>query len=327
MNMKLLQRLSSPILALAFFPLMAISAIAAAKQLASPTLLMTPPFVLLGVNLGAAIVTRPRFRADLWLLLFHLALLVLILLLVVARLTFFEAKTPIARGMAFDGYVERVAAGFFHGDRYRALKFENAGFTERSSQGAYAGSILNRIRWRNREAGGSSWHEAEIADDRPLILDGYRIYPTNAKGLAPVLVWEAADGATVTGTMQLPALAASEFQKGAQWQVEHGPVLWAWINVSPNDPATDRDDLGVRTLDHVLVIREGDARYELRPGQTASLPKGRLHYLRLESWISYHIIYDPTRPWVVATVMIAVFSLVAYYARRLGRSMASGALE
>lgn len=322
-----LQRLASPLLALAFFPLMAAAALAAAHQVAAPTWLALPPFVLLGINLGAAITIRPRFRADAWLLVFHLALLAVVLLLAVARLTYFEGQTPITRGTAFDGYVQRNSAGPLHGDRFRRLQFANAGFVERATDGPDAGGILNRVRWRDSSGEDAAWREAVIADDRPLVLDGYRIYPSGAKGLAPVLAWEPDAGELQVGTLQLPSSLGSDFQRGAEWRIDHGPELWAWINADPGFPKSDREDLGVRDLDHFLVVRHGEGRFALRPGDTAALAGGRLHYLRLESWLGYHVIYDPTRSWLAAAIVVAVVSLVGYYGRRLGRQAAAGSLE
>lgn len=312
-----MRRLSSPYLALLFFPLTALGSLAAANGLATPTALLALPFFVLAVNLGAAIAVNARFRTDGWLLLFHLALLALVLLLVLARLTHFEGKAPITRGGVFDGYIEFPSIGFLHGERYRRLLFSNAGFTERSENGPYGGGIVNRVRWQGQARDGI-WSEGKITNDAPLDLDGYRIYPTTSLGFAPMLVWEPSTGPPIVGAIQLPPPTSADFQRGAAWRIDHGPELWAWIGTSPAPTDADRENLGADTFAHVLVIRSGERRFELRLGDVVELSGGRLRYVKLETWIGYHIIYDPTRPWLVATILVAVTCLLAYYLRRLG---------
>lgn len=305
-----------------FFPLTALGSLAAANGLATPTVLLALPFFLLALNLGAAIAVNARFRTDRWLLLFHLALLSLVLLLVFARLTHFEGKTPVTREAVFDGYIEFPSIGLLHGDRYRRLLFSNAGFTERPEDDLYGGGIVNRVRWQTPASNGF-WREGNITSDAPLVLDGYRIYPTTTLGFAPMLVWEPVGGAPITGAIQLPPPSSPDFQRGAAWRIDHGPELWAWIGSSPTPTKEIRENLNADTYVHTLVIRSGDRRFELRPGGAADLAGGRLRYVKLETWIGYHIIYDPTRPWLVAAIVVAVISLLIFYIRRIGLTSSS----
>ena len=314
-----LKRLASPWLSVAFFLLTAGGALATAYQWADATLLMALPFALLGINLGAAIATHARFRADAPLLLFHLALLALVLLFVYGRLTYFDGLAMVTRHTVFEGPFEREAHGPLHGEGFRTLSFANEGFVERDPSGPYR-DTLNRVRWQDPVSG--RWLSAEINNDRPLLLGGYRIYPTTRhQGFSPRLSWQAAAGAPAElGTVQLPPISAEQedFPRGVKWYLSDDTELWAQLRTPVlKDVFSRQANLGVETLDHVLIIRQGADRHELRPGDSAALAGGRLSYLSLDSWIGYRVTGDPTGPWQVATILVALGSLIVFYARRL----------
>lgn len=314
-------RLASPRLTVAFFLLAAAGALATAHKLDDATSLMALPFALLGLNLGAAVVAHPRFRADLPLLVFHLALLALVLFFVFGRLTYFDGQTLLTRGVAFDGNFDSENRGPLHGEAHRKLSFVNDGFVDHGPQGRYT-NTTNRVRWRDPATG--SILSAEISGDRPLALSGYRIYPTEFRGFSPRLSWRPASGAAENGIIPLPPLTAGqeEFPRGVAWRTADGRELWAQV-VTPV-PSTElqrRPNLGTDGLDHVLVIRQGDSRQELRPGQSAAMEGGTLSYLALDSWIGYRIVRDPTEPWLAAAILVAVMSLVWFYQRRLTRRL------
>ena len=86
------------------------------------------PLGLFALNLAAAILTQPVFRRQTALLVFHLALLCLILLAVASRLTYLKGGVEVATGEAFDGELTLSEAGPFHPGHVRELSFENRGF-------------------------------------------------------------------------------------------------------------------------------------------------------------------------------------------------------
>ena len=99
-----------------------------------------------------------------------------------------------------------------------------------------------------------------------------------------------------------------------------GTELWSQVvSAVPANELDRRANLGAETLDHVLIVWQGERRFELRPGDSATLAGGKLSYLRLESWIGYRVVYDPTESWLAAAIIVAVGSLVVFYGRRFRR--------
>jgi cytochrome c biogenesis protein len=64
---------------------------------------------------------------------------------------------------------------------------------------------------------------------------------------------------------------------------------------------------------HTLVVRIGDARQELVPGERMVVPGGVLVYERLSTWMGYTVFYDWTLPWLFAACMLAVASLAWHF--------------
>lgn len=312
-----LEWLAAPYWMVLFFVYAAAGALAVAYGMAGATTAMLPPLGLFSLNLVAAIVTRPVFRRDAPLLLFHVALLVLVLLFALGRLTYLDASVGLSSGAQFDGQLVRDERGPLHRDRLDELRFANEGITENyPRRGSYT-ATYNRVRWW--DANGLS-QTAEIGDDHPLLLGGYRIYTSKQRGFSPVFHWQGNNGDEDLGAVQMNDMRSGQYAPSNEWQIPNGHKAWAMLQLAEDPPApapgTRRVDLDVNRLQHVLVLRIDGMRHELQPGESVALPGGRLTYLRLDSWMSYHIIYDPTRPWLVATVLVAIASLFLFYLRR-----------
>ena len=311
-----LEALASPRLSVAFFLLTAASALAVAYELATPTAMMALPFALLVANLGAAIVVQRRFRADLPLLLLHLALLALIALVLLARLVYMTGTVTLTSGTAFDGQLLTEKRGALHVGRLAELHFANDGFVEDQSARHRLHATYNRVRWQD-EAG--QWHPGQIGDDRPLLLKGYKIYTSEHRGFSPLLHWRAVGGAEEYGAVQLSDQLDGAVAPATKFSLPDGGEAWAMLDFKSTDASRPRTrvGLGSQQLDHTLVLRIGESRHVLRPGSYVDLAGGRLTYVQLDSWMGYVLSYDPTRPWIMATVMIGVASLVWFYWQRL----------
>ena len=264
------------------------------------------PLTLLAGNLMAAIATHPAFRRQGALLVFHLALLALVLLVAASRLCYLKGTAEVLSGGEFAGLKEREA-GPWHRDRTADLRFESSGFTIAYKSGLRRAGTHNRVRWRD---GSGLPHEQTVGDQEPLVLDGYRFYTTHHKGFAPVFAWNSGKGPTEVGSVHLPAYPEHEHR---QWNEWHPPGLGqpVWIQLvieetllDPSGPTEFRVPAG-----HHLVIRHGDRRLELRPGESANIGGGELRYVELRTWMGYAVFHDWTVPWLLATCALAVLSL------------------
>lgn len=299
-----------------FFLLTAAAALTVTYQDVAPTAFMAVPLVLLLVNLSAAIFTQARFRADLPLLLFHLALVALLALIALARLTYMEGTATLTNGTEFAGQLMTEARGPLHAGRLAQVHFSNEGFTENYAARGQLHATYNQVRWQD-DAG--QWHPAQIGDDRPLLIKGYKIYTTRHRGFSPLFRWQPVTGAEEYGAVPLAEQVEGVFAPAMAAKLPDGSDAWVMLDfkVAGAAPGQALVDMGSKALAHTLVLRVGAARHVLRAGDKIDLPGGTLTYVRLDSWMGYTLTYDPTRSWVVATILIGLGSLIWFYWRRL----------
>lgn len=311
--------LASPRLMVAFFLLMAAAALSIAYGLLEPTPAALAPLGLLAVNLTASIACNARFRADLPLLVFHVSLLLVVVLLAVARLTYFEGSAKVSIGTRFAGDYLAENQGILHGDGARGLRFSNDGFTEFIPEGSRYRTTRNKIRFP--DAAGNL-HDGVIGNDRPLVVDGYRIYTSRNRGFAPMMQWTGANGAIEFATMQLEKIGSDGYTPGTVWAIPGGPRIWVSLSTEKihDAPGAQLDNLGAKEARNKLVVRYDERFHDLKTGESVDLPGGRLTYTGLNAWMGYDIIYDPTKPWLLGTISIGVASLLWFYARRLWRT-------
>lgn len=314
--------LASPKLSAGFFVVTAAGALWAKAPERSATLAMLLPFSLLTMNLLAAIVTNRRFRADLPLLVFHLALLALATALVVARLTYFEGQAAVTAGTSFDGSLIAEESGPLHNRRIADLRFTNLGFTENYPDRGHYHATYNRVRWLSDDG---REQVADIGDDVPLVLAGYRIYTSRYRGFSPVFRWTDADGADEWGTVQLRDSNNGAFAGANDWTLPDGRAAWLMVDAvdaaAPQEGARVRTNLGAGSDAQRIVLRIGDMRHVLTPGDQLELTGGTLTYVRLDSWMGYRIVADPTRPWLIGAVALGIIALVWFYARIVFRPL------
>lgn len=311
-----LAELASPRWTIVFFLLTAATALAVVQQAGTPTLLMAPPFLLLLTNLGAAILVRPRFRADFPLLLLHLTLVAFMALVVVARLTYLHGTITLSNGSVFEGKPDTEERGPLHRGKLGEIRFANDGFTENFTDGR-PHATYNRVSWQD-DAG--RWHVAQIGDDYPLLIKGYKVFTTRHRGFSPLFLWRpSAGGAEEYGAVPLAEQPEGVIEPATSFTLPNGSDAWLMLDLETKPALTDkpRADLGSKDLVHRLVLRTGGQRHVLRPGDHLALAEGNLIYVRLDSWMGYVISHDPTKPWMIATLLIGIGSLIWFYWRRL----------
>lgn len=276
------------------------------------TLALVLPLLLLSLNLLAAVLTNAAFRRSGALLVFHVALLGIILLIAAGRLSYLKGHVELSQGEEFAGRLTEVESGPWHWPRLDRVYFTNDGFSIGYAPGLLRERTRNAIRYVDADGNEA---RTEIGDQTPLVLHGYRFYTSPNKGFAPTFIWyPAAGGGPLLGTVHMPAYPIHEYRQAREWQLP-GTALKVWtmlqfdeIILDPGKPSAFR-----LPQNYQLIVRVGELRRELRPGQALELPQGRLVYQGLRSWMGYTVFYDWTIHWLLATCLVAVGALGWYF--------------
>lgn len=269
---------------------------------------------LIAANLGCAVLGNAVFRRQTALLVFHLALMALVLLVAAGRLTYLKGRVEVSTGAAFEGALTETDAGPWHRSRLAQVRFTNAGFSIDYHPGIKRDRTANTVLWRDGEGRA---RRAVIGDNQPLVLAGYRFYTSPNKGFAPVFTWTPARGAPHRGTIHLPSYPIHQHGQALEWTLPGSDVV-AWTMLQFDevllDPArASRFRLPER---HALVLRIGEARHVLQPGGRLRLAQGELAYEGLTTWMGYTVVSDWTMPWVLAACLLAVGSLALHFWRK-----------
>lgn len=311
--MRFVQPLASLKLTLVGMVLLALASIAVYKleHPASPWL--AAPLLLLGLNLIAAVVTNGVFRRNAPLLVFHLALIVIVLLGAAGRLTYLKGGAEVTEGEAFTG-LKHSEAGPLHPWRIDRVQFINEGMDIRYTPGPVRVSTETRVRWLDEQG---VERRGAARDNAPLVLFGYHFNVTANKGFAPVLLWQPTVGEAVLGAVHLPSYPAQENAQTATWRP--GALkddIWIMLPIRETLIPADRASRFRLPDERKLVVRHRDARWELQPGERVELPGGVLEYRELRTWMGYQVYYDWTVPWLLAASLVAVLSLAWYFWRK-----------
>ena len=285
---------------------------------------MASSLALCSVNLVAAIAVHPAFRRHTALLAFHLALLAVIVLVAIGRLTHLKGRVELTSGEAFSGDLTEFEAGPWHGLGYRGVRFVNEGFSIDYLPGRMRDHTRNRVAYPDADG---RRREVVIGDQVPLVLDGYRFYTSFNKGFALKFQWEPNGGAPVRGAVHLPAYPLHEYRQANTW-TPPGAAQEVWVQLQFDTPLLDPGQPGRFALpeSHVVVARIGERRQVLKPGAALELDGGRAVYEGLGTWMGYTVFYDWTIPWLLAACAVAVASMIWHLARKLfDRSWWSGA--
>lgn len=262
------------------------------------------PLALLSLNLIAAVMTNRTFWRQPALLVFHLALLSLVLLGLASRLTYLEGTAELAVGQSFSGLVERKQ-GIWHLGHLDEVEFVNQGFSVNYRPQLRRDRTLNRVTWHD-DSGFE--RRAEIGDQVPLVLRGYRFYTTSNKGFAALFRWEPAQGGPQLGTVNFPSYPMYASQQKSIWRLGADDVrVTLNINELLIDPSTDSEFRMPQR--HTVTVDLPWRVASLAPGQILLLPQGRLVYVGLSTWMGYSVSYDWTVPWLLAACVLAVLAL------------------
>lgn len=313
----MLERLASLRLTLAILAALAAGVAVYAAIEAASALWVSVPLLALAANLCAAIATRPAFRRNGPLLAFHLALLAVVALAAAGRLTYLKGQLELTQGEVFGGQLSAERAGPLHSGSLQQVRFVNDGFTIRYAPGLKRAETRNPVRVFEHDG---RVRDLVIGDTEPLILEGYRFYTSHNKGFSLVFRWYPRTGAPERGTVNLPSYPIHEHRQALEWQLPAGgPTVWTQLHFDkpPLDASTES---WFRTPDsHHVVVRLGEARWELRQGQQIRLDAGDLVYEGVTTWMGYQVFYDWTIPWMLAACLTAILALGWHFARQFSR--------
>ncbi|MBI3903768.1 MAG: hypothetical protein HY306_12640 [Nitrosomonadales bacterium] len=305
------------ILASLKFTLLIIVALAAGVIVAytsktQATWALVVPLAACAVNLAATVMTNPVFRRQTPLLIFHLALIAIVLLVAIGRLTYLKGQLELAEGEVFDGQLTQEESGPWHPRKLSELQFSNEGFTVSYAKGMRRGDTRNQVAWTDTEG---RVHREVIGDQDALILAGYRFYTSFNKGYAPAFIWQPnSGGSPMLGTVHLPAYPLHEYKQSLEW-TPPGSRMPLWIMLQFDEVILDPERPSEFRLpsQHRIIVREGEVRHELKSGESVRLADGVLVYDGLHSWMGYTVFYDFTLPWLLAAGMLAVLSLALHF--------------
>jgi ResB-like family len=249
-------------------------------------------------------VTNKAFRRQLPLLLFHLALLAIIVLVAMGRLTYLRATTEVVTGSEHQA-MDRIRAGPWHWGAMDAVHFENLGFRIEYKPGLQRDTTVNKVRWRD-ESGIP--RTMEIGDQVPLVIRGYRFYTSSNKGFAAVFRWEPNQGEAELGSVNFPGYPLHSDDQSNTWRLAAEDVR---VKLNIRERLIDPGAAGSFRLpgEHDVTLETPWRVATLKPGESMLIPAGRVVYVGLTTWMGYNVFYDWTMPWLLAACTLAVLAL------------------
>ncbi len=277
----------------------------------TPVWVLVVPMAILAVNLLAAIVSNARINRRGGLLVFHISLLGIVILAAIGRLTHMVAHIEMVDGDTFAiEELQNVRRGPWHSGELEKVIFIQGPYTVDYAPGMVRGPTRSQVLVPDGQGG---WERRVVGDDKPLILEGYRFYTTFNKGFAAVLTWMPDGAMPVTGTVHMPSYPLFDFRQTNRWTPPDGDEIRFWLQLETGLTPDEAWTLDPRQAEGTLVVKVGEHRVELAPGEAVRLPGGALRYERLSSWMGYKLFYDPTLQWLFIVAVVGVLGLSAHF--------------
>jgi cytochrome c biogenesis protein len=283
----LLVRAASPRLTLAGFFALAAIVIATQSGDAVSGVWLVAPLALLWLNLLAAMGTHRVLRRG-GLGVFHAALLVALVLVALGRLLHFDGRVEVTEGGRLDGAaIEVTSSGPWHGDAWRALRFEQGAIAVDYAPSLKRAATVSEV----LRPGGAL---ARVGDTLPLVLDGYRFYTTHNKGYAALIEFAPPGAPPERGALHMPSYPLFDWKQEQSWRAPNGAALRFWLRPDAPAAADARWRFDPSRAQATLVVEVDGRRSELRAGDAIDGAFGRLRYERVVGWMGYRISHDAT---------------------------------
>ncbi|RRJ85254.1 hypothetical protein D0544_09375 [Aestuariirhabdus litorea] len=275
---------------------------------------LAPAIGLLGLNLVSAILVKEKIRSSLPLLLFHLALLTLLVLLALSRATYLKGWATLIEGEAFeqlDGVLHQGPLHPWISPLPLAEGPIQGGFEARFDEEGRRGTTRSLLYQPGTGA------PIYIDDTTPLNVEGYRLGVSLNLGFTALLRWVPDNGsAEVLGGVDFPDIISEPDGQGLEWTLPNGEPIWTGLEILSPRKSFFYPEFRVPER-YQLVVRHQQQRHPLQEGEALLLPGGQLRFESLHRWIGYEVFYDWTIPWLLATCLLAIGFLGWYLWERV----------
>jgi len=282
------------------------------------------PGVAALINLAAALVAYPTLRGQPWLFAFHALAGVLLLTAMLDQLTAFRGKVEITEGQAFAPELVDYESGPLHRLELDEVHFVQGGFSIQYAPGMKRRETRSEVLLPD---GAGSWTGRSVGDETPLVAAGYRFYTTFNKGFAPVLTFVDRAGRRAPGAVHMPSYPLFSHRQANAWTPPGGAPVMLWLSVP--EPVYDAQAAWtfIPPRDPELVVIRDGRRHPLRPGESVSLPEGRVAFDDLRLWMGYTVVSNSLAPWMMALALAAGGCLALHIMTRRTPAPATRAAE
>lgn len=306
----ILTKLASLRLTLAGLAALVVTVLAVYRQGGPALYWVAAPLGCLALNLLAAVLTNRAFRLQPPLLVFHVALLAVLLLAALGLLTRYEGRIELAEGTRFEaGRVESVNRGWLH-----RSKLGDVDVVQGDIEVDYANGLQRATTRSDIVLDGES---RQIGDRIAAEAAGYRVQTTFNKGYALVLVWDDGMSPPVAGTVHFPSYPEFEWKQGNEWITPSGETVHLELVLDRRVPHSGPWTLHSGATGYaVLLHRSGHASRRLGPGDTVPLRGGRVTVAELRLWMGYRVDANPLLPWMLTAAFLALLALALHFQRK-----------
>ena len=267
-----LRYLASTRLTLALFALLALCVLIGHASQSLTVWALVTTLALLALNLASALLMHAGLRASAGLFIFHIALLILLVLVAIGRLTYFNARVEIAEGNRLAAEdIEVVASGPWHPHHLSGIYLTQGSISVDYAPGVKRKRTQSQVWVEDDERGPRA---AIVSEDKPLSIDDYKLYVTHNKGLAVLLTWLPERGTPVSGLVHMPSYPLFDWKQDNRWTPPGGEEIRFWLRVNTPLDEGAAWRLEPKQMAATLIVNAERARSELNLGQSIRLTDG-----------------------------------------------------
>lgn len=281
----------------------------------APQWYLIVPLGWLAVNLLSAMASNAKLRRG-GLLLFHVALLAIISLVAIGRLTHLDGQVEISESSTFSAAeVHITRRGPYHPLRLDKVFFVQGPFTVNYAPGMRREQTRSQILL---EDSSGRMLPSVIDDAHPLVRQGYRFSVTANKGFGALLTWMPDQGEPISGTVNMPSYPLNDWNQENRWAPpgEAEVKLRLLLNSALNKDGAWT--LSSKTTSAQLEVDTGSRKMLLLPGDAVRLRHGSMRYDGLRAWMGYKVFYDPTVTWLFWIAVSGVLGMAWHFWSKFG---------